>query len=1715
MRRYFARTMLFLIIAQSSGVALPGDLGLQSRANPSFHATTRSLIAAVESSSSVQHPIIQHTPVPRRPMVDYRDPRRYARLVPKPHVTLKIIHAVRPIDLTKLRHDRRNERRAILEHGALLGRSKIHHEGVRQDTLSASVTGVLPWWTYQARAIPGVGEALVNVVNLNFLIAADDVDIPTGGIELDFHRMYNSESEHDANNDDGSTPSVFGNRWTNNLDVHLAWVSTGQNTGTVSVYTEDGARDDYSCEINVVETCTSDTPGVYDLLGTTDLTDGTACQFQWTMKSGVSYMFNAPYAACGNGAGEYGRLIAIYGRNSNFSVQLAYSWVPNSSNPENLAQIVATHEPDGAQLILTFGVSAETSFTELVQITRPDGETINYHYTAAGDLDGVDKPGNNPVLLSGETLPTQFADGTPIVQGNLPQIYDIERTGLLEVCGPRAAITILDGNTQNDNADGACVDFDYTNHQLSDWWTRGVLNPTPEDNVLAPSSIQTGPSTGFVQWDDTTFFNNIVEGGCGFLSEMTDAYGHDVEWCYNSSSLVTQTSAQASASEWLTTSQTWDANNDLTSTTDPRGNTTNIAYDSDGNVVEVSLPKQATLPQGSLRPTYLYDHDLDGHNDLTNYCDPANNASNGWNPSPGPTPCASSGSTHYTKFQYNTSDPNEPYGCTTETITPSSYQRQITYGGNCGNGLVTQVTGQSYTEQDGTLRTPTQTFTYYNIGTLHTYNPGDPNNAVSQITYTSDGMNRVRSVADPDGVTSDQCYNLDGSVFYSETARQNKLDGSPSCPSTSGATPPPYAAAYGYDPDGDAATSLNHHNCTTGNGNCTANNPASTTCYGAETVPAGMTCNFYDGLDRLVEVKLPYDTSYDLYKNPWVTRYLYDLTGNPQSFDGSQSFSAYGNLFTVQELLPSSSTVQVYATASPGSVGNGSYTAIKGTAYDGLDRPVTKYSATGQGSTPYTTEALTWDSGPLDSDVAGFVGEDCNSASPSQCQEFDYTPDGELMTFDSSDGSSPERAYVYDPDARTEQIRAPGTYTYPQTYTYNVDGYLATSVDAANNTNDQATLTHNRYVDDSEESLDVSNFAFSQSGLLTYSYRNDGPLQTEQINDGQVAVNRAGKTTISYAFTNAGRLLTRAESGIAAYPSPTPQTTITYATSPPTGLVTQETTPVTTLSAFSYTAENELLNVASSSNPDNCAATYNYTLRGELAYSAPNCVGSGGGAPLLANGVSFQQPIMHPTEEEVTWNDLMAVMTSITSTNSNCSNGQTCVSGWSYPNNSAARMTSEVSPYPPVSVSPPPTNTTTVRTYDAENHLLSTQFQNGASTNYENEVVAWGPDGHPLKIGTYIGSNSEQDERLHWNGNQLLFTTHLESGQATLDDVKVDVQGDILPGDGGYSGLTFYDRAPGGTIMGCHNYTGTSYSGLGGGNCVHNQSPPNNKMPTSGVWGGNPYYFNFYYGGGVGNGGTLTMPRTDGINDGFDTIQGVRSYNNNSGAWTTPDSYAGSVYSPASQKSYLWNNNNPMDYSDPSGYDDGVGGEPQTTDQQWCTNGTCQDSNGNQTPECPPGGGSGCTEPPPISQASASVPSAARASSMLSQFGPDNVYNILGATLGVFGFGGAAERGTALIGSTFGKLGQVVERAGVPSAITGVSEHFANQAVTRGVSPTVILDALHNPLVVLQQSSGTYLFIGSDGAIVLTPEGIGVTTYSAADYDVGIQGILNRLNGPP
>ena len=1269
--------------------------------------------------------------------------------------------------------------------------------------------------------------------------------------------------------------------------------------------------------------------GIYELLATTQIgTGGVACQFQWTKKSGVSYIFNAPYQGCSFHQGSYGRLEAIYGRNSTFSIQLAYSWAPDDSSPENLTRIKVTHEPDGNNLTFNFGQIANTAITELTSLTRPDGQKAYFYYTTGGELVDLEKPGNNPVLAN-ETMPPNFLDGNPIHQGNLPETYAVTPPSSMEVCGPRATISNID--TNGNPVDGACVDFDYTNHQLTDWYVRGVLNPVPADGVVS-QAIQSGPSTHFVQWGEASF---STSGLCNpFIGEqMQDTYHHSVLWCLDLNGRAVETIGSVSGLSTLTAYEAWDSNNNLVSTTDARHFTTQIGYDSNGNVVELASPSQTTS-QGTVAPTTLYDYD--NYNNVVRYCDPANNGSNGWKP-PTDTLCQTYG-TNPAKYTYNQSDPNELYGCVTTATKPSGYRTTITFSGQtCGIGLATQVQGQAFTQADHSQRQLTRSFVYNQDGTVFTYDPDDPHQGVGNglwtFIYTQDDMGRIGLVEDPDGVTSYRCYNGDGSVYYSETQHQNTLDGAPGCGVTS---PPKYAVAYGYDADGDVVTESRHHNCGV---SCLAAVAVASWCTPTISIAAGTTCKYYDGLDRLVEVKQPYDSNApDIYVNPWITRYLYDLTGNTYSFNNSPSFSAYGNLFETEELLPTGDGPVSVSGVSATPVPNTTYQGIAATAFDGIDRPVAKYSLAAGSSEQLVTESLTWDSSPFDSNIGGLLGTDCNA--DNQCQQFDYTPNGQEMTFAASDGSEAQRAYVYDLDGRVASIKS-GSHR-PQTFDYNEDGNLASSIDSDQGTS-PATLTYHYYIDGTQKSLDVSSSALSQTGLFTYSYRNDGDLQTEVIDDGSLSgiagFQHPGQTELDYTYTNASRILTRTESGVAAYTAV--QTSKTYNAS---GFENGDTTPVTSLTGFSYSAESELLGMTSS-NPAGCnggppaSIGYSYSFRGELTAAPPCFEGLPNNQTLFANGLVVVAGQVPNATTQTTWDDRMAAIVSVKQL-SNCGGSQgACMNNsWSYGQAGRLKAESQLVAGVPLAVS---------RCYDAENHVQVTFTGSASCTAPPTSAasITWGPNGRPLTIGTYTANGALHNETLHWSGNQLLFTTSLVSGVATLDDIEVDTQGDILPRDAGYKGLTFYDRAPDGSVMGCHNRSGVSFVGIGSSwgygqsysrykqqppyyysPCLVNISP-NAQMPAAINWFGTPLITNGQLGLPVGQGGTLGMPRLDGLTDGSDTIQGVRSYDNTSGLWTAPDADAGVVSAPATQKSYMWNGNNPVDYTDPSGYSISANGE--------------------------------------------------------------------------------------------------------------------------------------------------------------------------------------------
>jgi hypothetical protein len=205
---------------------------------------------------------------------------------------------------------------------------------------SLNVTGINPWWTYHQAIVPGVGSYLANVTTGNLLVQAGDMATPHKGIGFAFLRTYNSFSQHDYANSDGSVPSNYGDGWTNSFDAHIAFNDLDNNQG-ISVFDTDGARYDYSYVCNPA--CKYVAPaGQFATLaqvGTTTLF------FAWTKKNGTVYWFNGPNAGS---PGVAGRLTEIVGRNSNTFLKFAYYFDTGFSDFTHLNEIRVVPEWAGS-----------------------------------------------------------------------------------------------------------------------------------------------------------------------------------------------------------------------------------------------------------------------------------------------------------------------------------------------------------------------------------------------------------------------------------------------------------------------------------------------------------------------------------------------------------------------------------------------------------------------------------------------------------------------------------------------------------------------------------------------------------------------------------------------------------------------------------------------------------------------------------------------------------------------------------------------------------------------------------------------------------------------------------------------------------------------------------------------------------------------------------------------------------------------------------------------------------------------------------------------------------------------------------------------------------------------------------------------------------------------------------------------------------------------
>jgi RHS repeat-associated protein len=1633
MRRCFAGALLIVLLAQSSGVAVAEtssrpssgfDLGAAIASVQS--AITSSLLFAVVTGTQDRYAAM-HAPPPApvrphnglsaaalmrkehallpRPRMGSRES---LRLPPRSELTSrkKVLdpRAMRPSTLGSPRLspadvNATGSQSMVAPAAAAMSPSRAKNafvprrQGIKNNQISSGPgTGIEHWWTYEEHSVPGIGKAMVNVGTGNYMVSAVDVDVPEQGINLAFQRMYNSQSLHDVNGDDGGDPAIFGNRWTNTFDANIVYKPNNppQLPPTITIYDIDGTACTYTSNgSGSWIPCTGEYATLAPVLNNN-------CEYTWTRKNGTVYLFQSDGGSlgfCGSSQNLKGHLVEILSRNSNNYITFTYSYDSSGQKTsEHVTEIDVQHS-DGQQLVLTFGIVPGTSYNELQSIQRPDTATLQYLYDNHGNLVEVDKPGNNSAFPAPSPPPGHPATPPP---GDVPETYGYtSTTGTLgEACGPRCTVSFWN-NAMTFATDGSALMFDANaSQQLSYWEVQGVLNFTPSDGTSTP--LQSG-STGWNPFYTANFYygaQSTCGSGDASATAECDSDGHSTIWETNLAGSVTSTTGYTGNPEnvWFATStEGWDTNNNLVSTADANGNMTQYAYDTagynQGNMVEMMLPSMNDV-SGGVSPLTYYSYDQ--FNNVKAYCDPVYNQTNGnpWKPSPGDNLCPSGPGAAL--FQYNTSDPNEPYGCLVGITKPGGYPTTINYPGSpgpCAYGLPKSTVGQTI-QQYGNFssRTPTQDFTYDPSGNLATYDKGVVNQQALDswtLYYDKDNLNNKRtendSVINPQGITSYTCYYPDGSVFYTESASQHHFDAGGDCPTTSQLlsgprVPPTYATAYYYDVDGDQVQVIESKGCI--QTNC-GKDPTDSCTVPQTSTPIGTTCKYYDGLDRLVETAEPWDNrkfggqgsaGYEFYNFRWMNRYIYDLS---QQGDRAQleigdatgntaSFAAYGNLYKTQECVPTATTTahmlgeySDYGLQGPfGPYSGCTWSDLRGSSFDAFNRTVNKYELA-YGAQPVTQN--TYDQpGQLD-----LLSETENAVGQTTQYGYDEAARVESLTFGGPQPRADSRTYQFDADGRTTAQH--GTLFGEIDYTYDVDGNKLSVKEppASSGYTGGSLICYQYYPDGLREYLSVGdpskdtcqnitnqsspgNGGIRQGNLFSYAYQEDGLLVNQLLTWGSMAWgpnNPPQNSTFNWSYYASGREQTETDpvnNTPVAFPP-------NYTTSGYTsigvksysydqyGRVSQLTFPEGfTEYGFSYDYDDELASYGEAQTPsqENSGLSRYLTVnsRGEVLEDSPvQNTGPGSGTTWTqgqtysANGVQVgdgnsggaakvQAP---PTTLQF---DVRSNMVRCSTVPDWISQTQPGVAVYTY--DAAGRQTGIGRDTSNACNSQ---SATAAATYDAEDHVQT--FNSPFTGVTGNGTAEWGPDGKQR----IDDAGQQPSMTAHWDEDTLLFATQSGSPSYTVVYVgkfaAVQSTGDLLVSDRDQSGAQVASH--GYTTMspwwGSSNYWYSDWTtATVRKNVVTSRAP----VPEIQIFPGS---CNLYFNGQQYNCPAFTqvfpMKRSDGYSMVGGIVQGARTYDPTSGQWLTPDPYAGDVRDPMSQKPFMWNNNNPVEWQDPTGYE--------------------------------------------------------------------------------------------------------------------------------------------------------------------------------------------------
>lgn len=891
-----------------------------------------------------------------------------------PHL---IHHDADPLAI-KLFHDQGGTRRV---HGASGARALSSPGGRRTSSGTGNgpgTTGHYPWWTFESHSAFGaMGQALVNVANGNLLLGGTDVSVPHFGLDLVVSRAYNSTSQYDVNNTDGSQPSLFGNGWTSNLDAHLALSAAGG----IAIYDGLGTRWDFSPN--------ADGGWIPPAGNHSSLWYNASNQeYYWTFKDGMVYQFRSPTCST---AAVCGRVHYIYARNNNEYLHFTYGFSQQSLAFESMASIEVSTE---AGLELYCFMNPINGHPLVTQI---EPHNLNTGAWPPGTSYTYDNAGN---LISYTGVSNNDAGATPTVG----YVYNSGGYQLQQVTSPLYA-----------NGHGAYIQFVYASNRVSEVDYYGEVNPTVPDGVSS-GPIQSG-SSGVVRYNATQYAYNYY----GAWTNVTDTDGHQRGYLPNADGSVASRATWIGGSSYLRDFKNWDTNHNVLYTTDARGGRTDYEYDAQGNLVTEALPSVAAYAGGShstttMRPTTRTVYDA--FNNVVAICGAAWNHAHG-SDFGGTNSCAA-GAAGVTSFSYQWSDV-EANGRLNAMTDPAGYHYTWSYDQTAQGGtdysLPTEIAGdyvnQPNSPGSGSIR-PDQKMSYDVYGNLICYNDG-----IGVTAFVYDAMNRLTEKHDPDD-SLPACGRTPG-AYQTALIKAYYANGQIRSMGTSFTHSLNNDQLFTYDLDGNTASSTDYENS---RANVTKN------FYdGADRL-----------IEVLLPHTTDSDAVPDAYPAPWITRYIFDNSGGMlQSEPGiSGTFSAFGNLFKLQE-YQGSVFVDLKVTAyDPDNRELSSYSHIPGQPVNVWRSQSNTYDTAAAGRTASTSdsggnsETLAYDA---QGRVAAVQFTSSGTATPSRT--YGYDEEGRVVLTRS--GTWGDEWQTYDPYtgrllSRTEPngggLTSAGTFSY-------------------------------------------------------------------------------------------------------------------------------------------------------------------------------------------------------------------------------------------------------------------------------------------------------------------------------------------------------------------------------------------------------------------------------------------------------------------------------------------------------------------------------------------------------------------------------------------------------------------------------------------------------------------------------------------------------------